>query len=122
MIAEALNANYLCHVLHIVDNGEQAAEVARLAGTEGQGPCPDLLILDLGLPRVDGIDVLRVFRANKNCLHTPVIVFTSSVSPEHRFVAEQFEGVRFVTKPLDLEEFLEFGRTVKQMLVRASAQ
>jgi DNA-binding response OmpR family regulator len=107
---------------NVVDNGEQAVQVARLAGTEGQAPCPDLLILDLGLPRVDGIEVLRAFRANKNCTQTPVIVFTSSVSPQHRLVAEQFEGVRFVTKPLELEEFLEFGRTVKQMMVGASAR
>lgn len=80
------------------------------------------MILDLGLPRVDGLDVLRTFRANKNCTHTPVIVFTSSLAPAHRLAAEQFEGVQFISKPSDLDAFLEFGRTVKNLLFRASAQ
>ena len=117
LISESLNFNGLSHTLHVVADGEQAVTAARLAGSAGQSPCPDMFILDLGLPRVDGLEVLRVFRANEHCVHTPVIVFSSSVSPEHRNAAENYAGVRFITKPMDLDEFMEFGRTVKNMLI-----
>ena len=119
LISESLNINGLTHTLEAVADGEQAMEAARLAGSEGRFPCPDLLILDLGLPRVDGLEVLRVFRSNENCVHTPVIIFSSSVAPEHRSAALNYSGVQFIPKPMDLDEFIEFGRTVKNMLVRA---
>jgi two-component system response regulator len=122
LIAESLNFNNLWHHLRVVSDGEEALSAVRLAGYEGQPPCPDVLILDLGLPRVDGLEVLRVFRSNENCKHTPVIVFTASIAPEHRRAAENYSGVRFIPKPMDLDEFMEFGRTVKNMLVRAEGK
>jgi two-component system response regulator len=122
LISESLNFNGLTHTMHVVADGEQAVEVARVAGSEGQLPCPDVLILDLGLPKVDGLEVLRVFRNNENCTHTPVIVFSASVAPEHQLAVQNYAGVRFIAKPMDLDEFLEFGRTVKNLLVRAEGQ
>jgi CheY-like chemotaxis protein len=122
LIAESLNFNGLEHVLHVVSDGEQALTAAQLAGSTCQAPCPDVLILDLGLPRVDGLEVLRAFRANEHCIHTPVIVFSSSVAPEHRQAAESYPRVQFVIKPMNLDEFMEFGRTVKNMLVRAQGK
>ncbi len=92
---------------------------ARTAGSDEQIPCPDLLILDLGLPRVDGLEVLRAFRNNKHCASTPVIIFSASIAPEHRNAVQNFEDVRFIPKPMDLDEFMDFGRTVKNMLMRA---
>jgi DNA-binding response OmpR family regulator len=106
----------------VVADGEQAVEAARLAGSEDRFPCPDLLILDLGLPRVGGLEVLRMFRNNENCLHTPVIVFSASIAPEHRNAALNYSGVQFIPKPMDLDEFIEFGRTVKNMLVRVAGK
>jgi CheY-like chemotaxis protein len=122
LISESLNLNGLTHTLHVIPDGEQAMEAARLVGSESRFPCPDLLILDLGLPRVEGLEVLRVFRNNENCVHTPVIVFTASVSPEHRNAALNYSGVQFIPKPMDLDEFIAFGRTVKNMLVRAEGK
>ena len=119
LISESLNLNGLTHTLQVFTDGEQAVEAARLAGTDDTLPCPDLLILDLGLPRVGGLEVLRVFRNNENCFHTPVIVFSASVAPEHRDAALNYSGVQFIPKPMDLDEFIEFGRTVKNMLLRA---
>jgi two-component system response regulator len=119
LISESLNFVGLTHTLRVVADGEEAITAARLAGSAGQPPCPDVLILDLGLPRVDGLEVLRAFRSNEHCVHTPVIVFSASVSPEHRHAAETYSGVRFIPKPMDLDEFMDFGRTIKMMLVRA---
>lgn len=119
LISESLNFVGLTHTLRVVADGEQAITAARLAGFAGQPPCPDVLILDLGLPRVDGLEVLREFRLNEHCAQTPVIVFSASVSPDQRHAAENYAGVRFIAKPMDLDEFMNFGRTVKTMLVRA---
>lgn len=122
LISEALNICDLHHELHVVSDGEEALAEATKAGSKDHAPCPDVFILDLGLPRIEGIDVLRAFRSNSNCTDTPVVVFTASVRPTDQAIAEQFAGVRFVRKPMDLDEFLLFGRTVKSMLLRAEGQ
>ena len=88
------------------------------AGKSGN-PCPDILLLDIHLPRVDGLEVLRAFRANENCTQTPVLVLSTSIAPSDRLWAESFEHVHFVQKPVTLDEFLGIGQTIKRLLLRA---
>ena len=120
LIAEALKRHHLNPRLQVVENGEAALSAAKEAGHDDK-PCPDVFILDLHMPRVDGLDVLREFRANEHCQHTPVIVFTSSVSPVIRTSVESFNGVRIISKPTDLDEFLAFGAVVKSVLMPGQA-
>jgi two-component system, chemotaxis family, response regulator Rcp1 len=120
LLTECFREVHLEHQLDIAQDGETALAKARSAGHPHGSPCPDVFILDLGLPRVDGVEVLRAFRANEHCAHTPVIVFTSSVSPVDRAVAESMSGVYYYQKPLLFEECLAVGHFVKGVLLRAA--
>jgi CheY-like chemotaxis protein len=119
LFVEALRHHELDHNLHIVNNGEEALRVATKAGHPESPPCPDIFVLDLGLPRVDGIDILRAFRANHNCSETPVLVLTSSTSPLERSQTEGWENVHFLQKPLELDEYLAIGKTIRGLVPSA---
>jgi two-component system, chemotaxis family, response regulator Rcp1 len=116
LMEEALREHTLKYDLRICRDGEEALRMADAAGVSGQEPCPDILILDLHLPKVDGPEVLRRFRANTNCANTPVIVFSSSISPADRLAVETYDRVSFLRKPIDLDEYLTVGQTVRDTL------
>jgi CheY-like chemotaxis protein len=117
LLEEALQEHALVCNVRICRDGEEALRLAGIAGFDDDAPCPDLLILDLHLPKVDGPAVLRRFRANDNCVKTPVIVFSSSISPKERSYVEAFSGVSFVQKPMGLDDYLKVGQLVKNVLV-----
>lgn len=120
LLQECFAELHFDHELDVAEDGESALEKARKAGHAGGPPCPDVFILDLGLPRVDGVEVLRAFRSNEQCTHTPVVVFTSSVSPADRAFAESLKGVYFREKPLLFEECLDVGHFIKGLLLRTA--
>ena len=121
LLKEALRTNGLHHQMQIVANGEDAMKAAQRAGHDEGTPCPDLFILDLHLPKVDGMEVLKAFRSNVHCMHTPVLILTSSSSPVERFQVEMLPGVHFLQKPLELDEYLSIGQKVKSILMKAQA-
>ena len=88
LLGEALKATPLKYDVHLVTDGAEALTAVQLAGSKPGLPCPDLFVLDWHLPRIDGLQVLEAFRANTNCRTTPVLIFTSSVSPNG--VAQRF--------------------------------
>lgn len=118
LFMEALRHHELNHKIHIVNNGEEALRLAHKAG-QPESPCPDIFVLDLGLPRVDGIEILRAFRANDNCSDTPVLVLTSSSSPLERSQTEGWGNVYFLQKPLELDEYLAIGKTIRSLIPSA---
>jgi len=73
-------------------------------------------VLDLNLPKVEGTEVLEAIRSSRELAHIPVAVMTSSPSPRDRARAVQLGARRFITKPLDLEEFLQIGTILKDLL------
>jgi DNA-binding response OmpR family regulator len=87
------------------------------AEDEKDRPCPDLLILDLHLPKVDGPEVLRRFRANANCVNTPVMILSSLIAPAERAVIDQFSGVSVQEKPLDLDGYSALGKRIKAIFL-----
>jgi two-component system cell cycle response regulator DivK len=78
---------------------------------------PDLVLMDIQLPGISGIEALRQVRADPGCARIPVVAFTASVTPTDRsqISAAGFDG--FLSKPINLKEFLD---TVKRMLERAA--
>lgn len=87
------------------------------------GPAPDAIILDLSLPRIDGLEVLRSILARPVYVGAPVMVFTSSPSPGDRHRVQLLGGVRYVQKPSGVDSFLrEVGENVKIMLAEASGK
>jgi two-component system, chemotaxis family, response regulator Rcp1 len=96
--------------LLIVADGEQALEYIQRQGQFRDAIIPDLVVLDLNLPKSDGGDVLKCLRETPDYAHVPVVVLTSSDSPRDRKTAESLGANCFITKPSDLDAFLNLGR------------
>jgi CheY-like chemotaxis protein len=82
---------------------------------------PDLIILDLNLPRHDGIEILQKVRSTEAIADVPVVVLTSSDSPRDRTIANDLGATRYVRKPSNLEQFLQLGALFKELLTPPDA-
>ena len=80
---------------------------------------PDLAVLDLNLPKIGGLEILEAMRASRAFAGIPVAILSSTSSPRERAKIDAFGVDRFITKPLDLEEFLRIGVTLKTLLTEA---
>jgi CheY-like chemotaxis protein len=76
----------------------------------------NLIILDLNLPRHDGIEILQRLRDSQLLARIPVVVLTSSDSPRDRTLASDLGAVRFLRKPSNLEQFLSLGAVFKELM------
>ena len=115
LVMEALEEHEVSCELLLATNGERA--VTFLDEIEaGKQPCPDLLILDLNLPRRSGKEILERMRAGSICQHVPVVVLTSSDSQADKDAVARFHPSRYLLKPLALEEFLQLGGVFKRLL------
>jgi CheY-like chemotaxis protein len=75
-----------------------------------------LAIVDLNLPKNDGIEILGAMRRSDSFATVPVVVFTSSASPRDRARMEAFHIARYLSKPNDLEEYLAIGSSIREVL------
>jgi CheY-like chemotaxis protein len=116
LVREALAEHRIAHELHLVrDGGEALAFVAQM-GQRGGTPCPDLVLMDLNLPKVDGSEVLSEFRKHPACAHTPVIVVTSSDAQRDRARMAGLGVTRYFRKPSDFNAFLKLGEMVREVV------
>jgi CheY-like chemotaxis protein len=90
-------------IVHYSD-GEEA--IAGLTADASAGARPDLIVLDLNMPKVNGLEVLQRIKQEKFLSTAPVLVLTSSSAPEERQEAERLGADRYLQKPFDLYEFL----------------
>jgi CheY-like chemotaxis protein len=81
-----------------------------------------LIILDLNLPRHDGIEILRQLRSTERLARIPVVVLTSSDSPSDRLAASELGAACFLRKPSNLEQFLNLGSVFKALVLQSQAQ
>jgi len=115
MTLRALRRNNLANKVHWVKDGEQALEYMFRTGTyASRAPAvvPKLVMLDIKMPKVDGIEVLRRVKANEETRTVPVVVMTSS--NEERDVVDSYRlGVNsYIVKPVDFEKFTETARVL----------
>jgi CheY-like chemotaxis protein len=116
LVRDALKSHKVPHQLHVVRDGEEALAFMDRMGEPGEIPCPDVMLLDLNLPKVDGPEVLSKFRRHPQCAETPVIVITSSDAQRDRERMAQFRIARYFRKPSDLEAFLKLGAVVLEVV------
>lgn len=105
--------------LVVLEDGGQALEFVRGQGKYLDREAPDLTILDLNLPRNDGIEVLEEMRLTPLFAQTRVAVLSSSSLPRERARLESLQVSRFIMKPCDVEEFLHIGVLVRELLAGA---
>jgi len=108
--------------LHVVEDGMQALEFLRREGTYGAAPRPDLILLDLQLPRKSGHEVLDEIKSDERLRTIPVVILSSS--REERDIAGAYRACAnsYVTKPLDYEEFAEAVRLIERFWLRLAAR
>jgi CheY-like chemotaxis protein len=99
-------------LLIVASDGEMAIDFILRRGQFADASRPDLIILDLNLPKSDGVDVLRCVRQQADLAHVPVVVLTSSDSPSDRTATESLGADSFITKPSDLDAFMALGGTL----------
>lgn len=114
LVRKSLEEHGVAHELRTVNDGEDALRYIAEMGS--RFPCPELLLLDLNLPKANGSEILQQFRANAECADVPVIVLTSSDSPGDRDDMDRLGARAFFRKPSQLDAFLQLGKLVRQVL------
>ncbi len=109
----ALAAAKVCNRLSVVEDGVQAMEFLRHEGDYAQAPRPDLILLDLNLPRKDGREVLAEIKADEKLRTIPVVVLTSSQAERDVLQVYALQASCYVTKPVGFEQFLEVVKAVE---------
>jgi CheY-like chemotaxis protein len=97
-------------------NGEEA--LRRLQGQMGKAVSPKLIVLDLNLPGIDGRHVLREIKGDPKLKHIPVVVLTTSDDPRDVINSYQDGANCFVSKPIDLEDFVSLVRCIEELFLR----
>jgi CheY-like chemotaxis protein len=114
LIREALREHGVDCMLRVASDGKDALGI--ISGEAAGTGSISLIILDLNLPRHDGIEILQKLRQSARLEHIPVVVLTSSDSPRDRLTANELGATRYLRKPSNLEEFLGLGAIFKELL------
>jgi CheY-like chemotaxis protein len=110
---EALNGAKVRNRLHVVTDGVEAMAFLRREGKYADAPTPDLILLDLNLPRKDGREVLAEIKADPLLGRIPVVVLTTSEAERDVLQTYELHANCFVTKPVDLHQFLEVVKSIE---------
>lgn len=110
---EAFKEAKLRNALHVCTDGEQALAYLRGEGEHAGAKRPDLILLDLNLPKVDGREVLQAIKADPSLRRIPVVVLTTSSADEDVLRVYELAGNCYITKPVDFENFINVIRSIE---------
>jgi two-component system, chemotaxis family, response regulator Rcp1 len=114
---EALKEAKMCNHLSVVDDGVKAMEFLNRTGSYADAPYPDLILLDLNLPRKDGREVLAEVKANPTLRRIPVVVLTTSQAEEDVLRAYDLHANCYIPKPLGFEQFMSVVQMMEEFWV-----
>jgi two-component system response regulator len=117
MTTEAFAEHKVANRLSVVSDGVTALEFLRKEGEHAGAPTPDLILLDLNLPRMDGREVLAAVKADPELKQIPVVVLTTSEAEEDVLRSYALHANAYVTKPVDFERFIEVVRKIDDFFV-----
>jgi CheY-like chemotaxis protein len=103
--------------LHVVSDGVDAMAFLRNEGAYADVPTPDLVLLDLNLPRMDGREVLGAMKKDPELRLIPVVVLTTSDSPEDVVSSYSLYANAYVSKPVDFERFIQVVRKIDDFFI-----
>ena len=112
LFKEALRETKIRNRLHVVSDGVEALRYLRREGEYSDAPTPDLILLDLNLPRKDGREVLAVIKNDDGLRAIPVVVLTSSKSEEDIAKTYELYANCYIIKPLDMDRFIEIVKQI----------
>ena len=111
---EALEQSKLVNNLHVASNGDEALAFLRREGDYADSPKPDLVLLDLNLPRRDGREVLAEVKSDPDLRRIPVVILTTSQAEEDIVRSYDLHANAYVTKPVDFAQFVNVVRQVDE--------
>ncbi len=111
---EAFKETKVRNNVSVVSDGGAALAFLRREGEYGDAPRPDLILLDLKLPVVDGRDVLDQIKADQALRRIPVVILTTSEAERDILKTYQLHANCYITKPVDLDQFIEVVRSIDQ--------
>jgi len=111
---DVLREGRLRNRIHWVEDGEEALAFLRRQGTHGAAPRPDLILLDLRLPRMSGQEVLAEIKQHPQWKRIPVVIMTSSDDERDIRGAYDHHANCYVTKPVDIDKFMEAVRSIEE--------
>jgi two-component system response regulator len=103
---EVFKRSQLAVNLHSLKDGEQCMAFIRKQGQYADAPSPDIILLDLNMPRMDGREVLSEITKDENLRHLPVVILTSSQDDQEILKLYQLRCSSYIVKPLDLKELM----------------
>ncbi|MCX5257244.1 response regulator [Streptomyces canus] len=118
MTREAFEDNKIGNTLHVVRDGEEALDFLYRRGDHADAPRPDLILLDLNLPKYDGRQVLEKIKSDPDLAHIPVVVLTTSAAEEDILRSYKLHANAYVTKPVDLDQFIAAVRQIDDFFVQ----
>ncbi|MGC0335496.1 MULTISPECIES: response regulator [Streptomyces] len=118
MTREAFEDNKIGNTLHVVRDGEEALDFLYRRGDHTDAPEPDLILLDLNLPKYDGRQVLEKIKSDPELAHIPVVVLTTSAAEEDILRSYKLHANAYVTKPVDLDQFIAAVRQIDDFFVQ----
>jgi two-component system response regulator len=111
---EALKEGKVWNHLHVVEDGEAAVAFAKQTAPYADAPRPDIILLDLNLPRKDGREVLAILKADEKLKRIPVVILTSSKADEDILRAYNMNANCYITKPVDFEQFIKVVKVIEE--------
>lgn len=110
---EALRESKISNNLNVVPDGVEAMAFLRRMGSYADAPRPDVILLDLNLPKKDGREVLAEVKADPNLRLIPVVIITSSEAEQDVLRTYELHANCYVTKPVDLEQFIKVIQSIE---------
>lgn len=102
--------------LDVIVDGGAAMDFVREESGRANSTIPDLVVLDLNLPKADGREILVAMRASQKFANVPVVIWTSSNTPRDRDQMNSLRIDRYIVKPAELDDFLKLGGMIKALL------
>jgi two-component system, chemotaxis family, response regulator Rcp1 len=110
---EAMRDSKIFNTLHHVVDGEEAIAFLRKEGKYSLSPRPDLILLDLNLPKMDGRQVLAEIKSDEDLKRIPVVILTVSSAEEDILKVDNLHANCYITKPIDLNQFMKVVQSVE---------
>jgi two-component system response regulator len=115
---EAFQHNKLKNNLHVAHDGEEGLDFLYQRGQFEGAPRPDLILLDLNLPKYDGRQLLEKVKSDPDLARIPVVVLTTSSAEEDILRSYELHANAYVTKPVDLDQFMSAVRQIDEFFVQ----
>lgn len=118
MIEEALEGSDVDKAIDVVGDGQEAMEFLRGEGRHVGAPRPDMILLDLNMPRMDGRQVLSEVKSDDDLRTIPIVVLTTSNADTDILSSYSLQANAYVTKPIDLDDFNDVVRRIDEFFGR----